>query len=89
MAEKLSRATGRTIRYVDLAPEDFRKALLAAGVPEWTANAVADLQRFYREGGAGSVDPSYERLTGRKATSFDAFARDYRSAFQQDVRAAG
>ena len=69
-------------------PEDFKKSLLSAGVPEWSANALIDLQRLYREGVAGLVDPAVERLTGRKAISFDHFARDYSFAFQQETKAA-
>jgi len=88
VAEKLSRALGRTIRYVDVPRDDFKKSLLSAGVPEWSANALIDLQRFYSEGGASLVDPTVERLTGRRATSFDQFVHDYRFAFQQDTRAA-
>ncbi len=88
VAEKLSRAVGRTIRYVDLAPDSFKQALLAAGLPEWSANALLDLQRYYREGRASVVDPTLERITGRRATSFDNFARDFSSAFRQDARAA-
>jgi len=89
VAEKLSRAAGRDIRYVDLAPDDFKKSLLAAGIPEWSADALIDLQRLYREGGASQVDPGIEQLTGRRPNFFDDFARDYRSAFQQDARTAG
>ncbi len=89
VAEKLSRALGRTIRYVDVAPDDFKENLLAAGMPEWSADALVDLHRFYREGGATLVDPTVQQFTGRKAISFDQFARDYVSAFQHDARAAG
>jgi uncharacterized protein YbjT (DUF2867 family) len=88
IAEKLSQALGRPIRYVDVPPGDFKKSLLSAGMPEWSVNALIDLQRLYREGGASMVDPTVEALLGRKATSFDIFARDYRSAFQQEIKAA-
>jgi uncharacterized protein YbjT (DUF2867 family) len=88
VAEKLSRVLGRTIKYVDASPDDFKRGLLSAGVPEWSANALVDLQRLYREGGASLVDPTVEQLTGRKATSFDQFARDYGSAFREEARAA-
>ncbi len=88
VAEKLSAATGRTIRYVDLPPSDFRKALLSAGTPEWSADALLDLIRLYREGGASLVDPALEHLIGRKPISFDQFARDYRSVFASEERAA-
>lgn len=88
VAEKLSRVLGRTIRYVDISPDDFKKGLLTAGLPEWSANALVDLQGLYSDGGANMVDPTVEQLLGRKATSFDDFARDYRFAFRQDMRAA-
>ena len=88
VAGKLSRVLGRIIHYADVPPEDFRKSLLSAGVPEWSASALLDLQRLYREGGASLVDPTVERLMGRKATSFDDFARDYSFGFEQDARAA-
>jgi uncharacterized protein YbjT (DUF2867 family) len=89
IAEKLSRAVGHTIRYVDLPQDDFRRSLLSAGVPDWSVDALIDLQRLYREGGAGLIDPAFEQLTGRKPTSFDDFARDHSGAFQLDARAAG
>lgn len=88
VAEKLSHATGRAIRYVDLPPEAFKQGMLAAGMPEWSANAVLDLQRLYREGGASVVDPAIEKLIGRKATTFDQFARDYAGAFRTQTSAA-
>jgi uncharacterized protein YbjT (DUF2867 family) len=81
IAEKLSRAIGRPIRYVDLPPADLKKAMLASGVPEWLADALLDLQRLYREGKANLVDPAVERILGRKATTLDQFARDYAQAF--------
>lgn len=87
VAEKLSRALGRTIRYVDLAPADFKKALLGAGMPEWSVNAILDLQRMYREGGASVVDGTVARLLGRPAIPFEQFARDYAAAFQPQVTA--
>src|SRR5262249_14345525 len=82
IAEKLSRVSGRAIRYVNLPPAELRKALLAAGMPEWSADALLDLQRLYREGKANLVEPTVERILGRKATTFDHFARDYASSFQ-------
>jgi len=33
IAERISEAIGKTIRYVNVAPEDKRRALLAAGIP--------------------------------------------------------
>ena len=88
VAEKLSRATGRTISYVDLAQDEMRQAMLRAGMPEWSADAVLDLTRLYRDGGASLVDDTVEKLIGRKRKSFDYFAREYAAAFDAAERAA-
>ena len=88
IAEKISRVVGREISYVDLPPAEFRKAMLSAGVPAWSADALLDLYRFYREGKASQVTKDIERLTGRKPIAFDHFAQDYAFAFQAEAKAA-
>ena len=87
-AEKISRVAGRQISYVDLPPAEFKKALLSAGMSEWSADALLDLQRLYREGKAGLVTNDVERLTRRKPITFDQFVRDYAFAFQAEAKAA-
>ncbi len=88
VAEILSEDTGREIRYVDLPVEQFKQALLAAGVLEWSAGALIDLQLLYRRGGASTVTRDVEDLLGRKPISFEQFSRDYREAFRLQERAA-
>lgn len=88
VAEKLSSVAGRKIRYVDLPPAEFKRAILSGGTPEWSADALLDLQRLYREGKASVVTDDIERLTGRKPISFDQFVCDYAFAFQGEIRAA-
>jgi len=82
VATILTRVAGREIKYVSLPAAELKKAMLGAGVPEWSADALLDLQRLYREGKAGMVDPAVEEITGRKATRFEQFARDYAAAWQ-------
>lgn len=83
VAEILSDDTGREIKYVDLPAEQFKQALVGAGLPEWSADALIDLQRFYREGGASAVTGDVELLLARKPTSFEQFSRDFAQAFQR------
>ena len=83
VAEILSEDTGREIHYVDLPAEQFKQALTGAGLPEWSANALVDLQQFYRRGSASAVTRDVEQLLGRKPTSFEQFSRDYAQAFQR------
>jgi uncharacterized protein YbjT (DUF2867 family) len=88
IAEKISRVVERKISYVDLPPAEFKKATLSAGILEWSADALLDLQRFYCEGKASLVTNDVEQLTGRKPITFDQFARDYAFAFQAEAKAA-
>ena len=88
VAEKISRVEGREITYLDLPPVEFKKAILSTGIQEWSADALVDLQRLYREGKASLVTDDVERLTGRKPVTFDQFARDYAFAFQNEAKVA-
>jgi uncharacterized protein YbjT (DUF2867 family) len=83
IAQILSDDLGREIRYVDLPAEQFKQALLGAGVPEWSANALLDLQQFYRNDGASAVTNDVERVLRRKPRSFEQFSRDHAQAFQR------
>ncbi|HEV2731390.1 MAG TPA: NmrA family NAD(P)-binding protein, partial [Terriglobales bacterium] len=88
IAQILSDDLGREIRYVNLPPAQLKEALLAAGVPEWNADALLDLQRLYREGKAATVTRDVEQILGRKPISFAQFSRDYKHAFEAQERAA-
>jgi uncharacterized protein YbjT (DUF2867 family) len=87
IAQILSDDLAREINYVDLPPEQLKQAMLAAGMPEWSADALCDLQRLYREGGASAMTSDVEQILRRKPTSFEQFSRDYRQAFQPQERA--
>jgi uncharacterized protein YbjT (DUF2867 family) len=82
VAEKLSTATGRPIRYVNVAPDEARKAQLARGVPEYTADALAELFAERRKGKESQVWPTTEEILGRRATSFDEFATRHAAIFR-------
>jgi uncharacterized protein YbjT (DUF2867 family) len=88
IATKLSAALGRQIKYIAITPEQQREALLKAGLPQYSVDAILDLMRYYDSGNAERVSGDVERVTGRKATSFDQFARDFAAAFKPDVAAA-
>jgi uncharacterized protein YbjT (DUF2867 family) len=88
IAQVLSDALGREVRYVNLAPAQLKEALLSAGVTEWNADALLDLQRLYREGKAATVTRDVEQILGRKPITFAQFSRDYRYAFEARQQAA-
>jgi uncharacterized protein YbjT (DUF2867 family) len=88
IAQILSQELGRQIRFVNLPAAQLKEALLSAGVPEWNADALLDLQRLYREGKAATVTRDVEEILGRNPISFAQFFRDYRSDFEVRNQAA-
>jgi uncharacterized protein YbjT (DUF2867 family) len=82
VAQKLSAAAGRQIRYVDIPPAAYKEGAVGAGIPGWYADLLLDLYAFYVAGAAQKVSNDVERVTGRKARSFDEFARDHAQAFK-------
>jgi uncharacterized protein YbjT (DUF2867 family) len=82
VAEKLSAATGNKIEYVNVAPEQATSAQLAAGMPPFTAEALAELFAERRKGKEAQVSPLVQTILGRPATSFDEFAVRHAAIFR-------
>jgi uncharacterized protein YbjT (DUF2867 family) len=80
MAEVLSRALGRTISFVSVSDDDYRNGAIAAGVSAEEADALVDLNRYYRSGAASAVTGTLLELTGKAPIPFERFARDYAPA---------
>jgi uncharacterized protein YbjT (DUF2867 family) len=82
VAEKLSAAAGRAIRYVDQPEAEFRKSMVEMGAPEPYADALLDLSRYYAAGKASRVTNAVKEVTGNAPISFDQFAGDHASALR-------
>jgi len=76
LAGELSVAVGHAIRHVNLEPGDYRRGLMAEGLPEGLADVMLDLERFFREDGASSISRDVQRVTGRAPRRFQDFARE-------------
>lgn len=74
-AEKLSRATGQPVPRTELSPEEFRAAMLQAGLPEWFADGLNELFGLVRAGRMATVTDDVAKVTGKAPTTFDEFAR--------------
>jgi uncharacterized protein YbjT (DUF2867 family) len=85
VAAKLSAATGKTIRYVNVPPDAARQAQLAAGMPPYLADALFELFAERRNGKEAEVWPDAGILLGRPPTSFDEFARRNAAVFQGEA----
>ena len=89
VAERLSRALGREIKYIGIPPEAFRQGAKVAGIPDFYIDALLDLDEFYATHNLNVAD-SVERVTGRKPRNFDDFAKDYAHALAPEAaRQAG
>jgi len=88
VAERIARVRGRAVRYVDLPPEQLRKSMLQSGMPQWQAEALLELQRYYTEGGGGQVDDVFANVVGRQPTSLDLFLKEFAGKFAQQAASA-
>ena len=74
VAEKLSAVVGKSIRYVDVPPEEAKAARLAAGMPPYLADGLDELFAERRKGKESKVWPTIDEVFGWQPTSFDTFA---------------
>lgn len=82
IAETLSDVLGREIRYQDVSAEEARGALAEQGMSDWMINVILELFEMSAADEAGEVTDTLERLTGSSPIPFEAFARDFRHAFE-------
>ncbi len=79
MGEQLSKAVGRSIRFVDVPPEAMQAALVDLGFPPWQSDGLLEEFAMYRRGAAAGVELGVREALGRAPRSFDEFARDHAS----------
>jgi uncharacterized protein YbjT (DUF2867 family) len=65
IAEALAKKLGRPVNYVDIEPAEAKKAMVAAGLPEWVADFINDLRELEKNGGASGPTPDIQNLLGR------------------------
>lgn len=82
IAEKISRAAGKPVKYVDVPPAEARKAMSASGFPGWLADGLLGLYAGFSAGRAAAVSGAVSELTGGPGISFDRFAQDHAALFR-------
>lgn len=80
IAQRLSAAIGRKVRYINLPNLIFEAVLRVTGNSRWKAKGLV-VQFSDVVAGSHAIDPTFEieRLTGEPARDFGAFAREHRS----------
>jgi uncharacterized protein YbjT (DUF2867 family) len=82
IAEKLSAATGKSVQYVNVTPDDAKKNMLGMGLPAWFVDAMLELYGVVRGGYGAVVTKVVEQVTGQKPRNFEAFAREHARMFR-------
>jgi uncharacterized protein YbjT (DUF2867 family) len=89
IAEQIASAIDRPVRYVDTDPVDYRKTLLAAGIPAAFADAMDELFGERRRGSDESrVNLSAHKVFDVTPTTFAAFARRHATVFRGEAPAS-
>lgn len=81
IAEHISAAAGREVRYVAISDDEFRAALLGNGLDAGYADLLTGLFGVARAGFASEVNGAVEQVTGRPARSFAQYAEDAAGAW--------
>ncbi len=82
VADALSRAAARPIRYVALEDEIARELILRSGLSQARADRLLGFYRHVRAGFCAPTSPDVSSVLGRRPTTFDDFARDHASVWR-------
>jgi uncharacterized protein YbjT (DUF2867 family) len=89
VAERISSAIDRPVRYIDTDPADYRNTLLAGGIPAYFADAMDELLSQRRHGSdESSVDLSTHRAFGVTPTTFAQFVARRAAVFRGEAAAS-
>jgi len=73
VASVLSRLSGKSIQHVNVTPEEVEKGLMAAGIPQFAARSVRELDEETSRGYHAIVTTTVTNLTGRVPLSVEDF----------------
>jgi NAD(P)H dehydrogenase (quinone) len=69
LAEEVSRASGKAVVYQDMPEQDYKAALLEAGLPDWLADLLSDADAAASKGALEDNSHTLSRMIGRPTTS--------------------
>ncbi|TYB56351.1 SDR family oxidoreductase [Nonomuraea sp. PA05] len=86
VAADLSQVYGTPITYQPVPVEAGVRSMLEAGMPEWDAKVTGEYLTAYSKGWGDYTTQDFEKVMGRPARSFDAFARDHAEQVRPTTR---
>jgi len=88
VAGKITRASGRSVQYVDIPVAQQKQAMLDQHMPDWQVTALLDLQAYYTGGKGGDVDDVVSTVLKRAPTAMDQFLAEFADSFVAKTGAA-
>jgi NmrA-like family len=88
LAKRISKVTGRTVKYVDIPESAQREAMLGLGMPEWQVTALLELQQYYKQGGGARTDGLLRALIERDPVTLDLYLRANAREFRDQAASA-
>lgn len=81
VAAAISKATGKTITYQEIKPEELKAGLLAAGLPKDYTDFLLLIMGFLREGYSARTTDNVKLITGKAPHTLAAYAQDYKASW--------
>lgn len=82
MATRISKAVGKAVRYVDLADTEYRQVQIDHGTPSAYADALVDMNVYYRSGAGAPLTPDVEKVLGRRPGNFNDFVQTHAAVWK-------
>lgn len=77
IAQKLSSASDRSIRYVSPSMETFKQGLMQSGTPEAAADLMGAMYTLEQQNHNAEVTDTVSKITGKSCITFDEFAQEF------------
>lgn len=77
IAAMIATASGRSVTFSDISPEQARTGMEQQQYPQWLMTAMLGLMQLIKSGKAAMVSPTVETILGRPPVTFEQFAADH------------
>lgn len=77
VAEYLTQAVGKEIKYIPVMLIEYRKMLIESGFPEYVADHIINIFDMMSKGYSKPISYDYKTILGREPIKFKQFAIDY------------
>ncbi|MFP2905256.1 SDR family oxidoreductase [Pyxidicoccus sp. 3LFB2] len=81
-AAVLTKTLGREVKHVDVPPEAAKQGMAGSGMPAPYVDALLDLLAAMKAGKTATVTDTVQTLLGRKAGTFEDWAKRHAAAFK-------